>query len=122
MCVVMLFVIGAVFRHWAKAQGAVTTMLLALHTNERRVRIEFHEERVRMEAEYFRGEGTWKELDEVAVFPGFWVLYLSNAGPILVPASALSAEPEALTPTEGRQGHCPAHPSRAPETSPRATA
>src|SRR4029077_14663536 len=94
MCVVMFFVIGAVFRHWANARGAVATMLLALHTNERRVRIEFHEERVRLEAEYFRGEGAWTELDEVAVFPGFWVLYLSNGGQILVPGKLLSPELE----------------------------
>lgn len=30
---------------------------LALHTTDRRVRVEFDEERVRLETDFFRGEG-----------------------------------------------------------------
>src|SRR5262252_847244 len=41
LCVVMLFVVGAIFRRWALSRGAAVTALLALHTTDRRVRIEF---------------------------------------------------------------------------------
>ena len=109
MCVVMLFVIGAVFRHWSLARGAVTTMLLALYTTDRRVRIEFHDQRVRMETEYFRGEGAWSELKDVAIFPGFWVLYLSNDGHILIPGRLVSPELEALIRAKAHEVMAPVH-------------
>src|SRR5262249_922155 len=86
MCLVMLFVIGGVYGGRWGGQGAGMFGVLALHTPDRRVRVEFWEERVRLEMEFFRGEGTWEELDEVVVFPRFWVLHLSNGGKVVVPA------------------------------------
>jgi hypothetical protein len=96
MCLLMLFALVAVFRRWAMARGAAWTVLLALQTSDRRVRIEFGEERLRMETELFRGEGAWTELEEVVVFSSFWMLRLSNGGQILLPGSAVSSELEAF--------------------------
>jgi hypothetical protein len=96
LCVVMFFVIGALGRRWSIANSASLIALLALHTTDRRVRIEFAEDRVRLETEFFRGEGAWTELDEVVVFPAYWLLYLSNGGQILAPARLVSAELEAF--------------------------
>jgi len=67
-----------------------------LHTTDRRVRIEFAEDRLRMETEFFRGEGAWTELDDVVVFAGFWVLRLSNGGQVVIPGSLVSPELEAF--------------------------
>jgi hypothetical protein len=96
ICVVALFVMIALFRRWSTSRLAVATALLALHTSDRRVRVEFTEERVRLETEFFRGEGTWTELDEVIIFRDFWLLYLSNGGQVVVPASLVSLELEAF--------------------------
>src|SRR5437870_8339100 len=103
MCVVMLFVIGAVLRRWSAARGAAMTTLLALHASDRRIHIDFGEERVRLETEFFRGEGAWTELDEVVVFPAFWVLYLSNGGQILIPSQLVSPELEAFIRAKAEQ-------------------
>jgi hypothetical protein len=69
---------------------------LALQSPDRRVRLEFSAERVRLETEFFRGEGAWTELSEVVIFADFWVLHLSNGGQILIPAASLSPELEAF--------------------------
>jgi hypothetical protein len=92
LCVLTLFVMGAVWRRWSLSQVAVGTALLALHTPDRRVRIEFDEERMRLETDFFRGEGAWTELDEVVVFAGFWLLHLSNGGQVVVPGPLVSTE------------------------------
>jgi hypothetical protein len=109
MCLVMLFVIGAVYRRRSLSHAAVMVPLLALHTTDRRVRIEFWEERVRLETEFFRGEGTWAELDEVVVFPRFWVLHLANGGKILVPGASVSPELEALVRAKAQEVMAPVH-------------
>jgi hypothetical protein len=96
MCVVMLFVLGALFRRWSMSYGAAGVALLALGTPDRRVRLEFAEDRVRLETEFFRGEGAWTELDEVVIFPDFWLLNLANGGQILIPLSRRSPELEAF--------------------------
>jgi hypothetical protein len=96
LCIVALFVMGALFRRWSLSNASALTALVAIHAPERRVRLEFAEDRVRMETEFFRGEGAWTELDEVVVFPHFWVLYLANSGRIVIPITSLSAELEAL--------------------------
>lgn len=103
MCVVAIFVAGAVFRRWSMSQAGSLTALVALHSTDRRVRIEFGDDRVRMETEFFRGEGAWTELDEVIIFPGFWVLYLSNSGRIVIPLSVLSPELDALIRAKAQQ-------------------
>lgn len=92
MALLTLLVIGTIFRRWSMARSTVATALLALHTSERRVRIDFGADRIRLEAEFFRGEGAWKELDEVMAFKDFWVLYLSNGGRILIPGTQVSPE------------------------------
>ena len=71
-------------RRWGQARLAVAMALLAQQTNDRRVRIEFQDDHVLMEAEHFRGKGAWAELDAVIVFDGFWVLQLSNGGYLVV--------------------------------------
>jgi hypothetical protein len=96
MCVLMFFVLIAVWRRWALARGASGAALLALYTNDRRVRIEFSEEGVRLEAEFFRGQGAWSELEEVVVFPGYWLLQLSNGGHIVIPGSSITPDLEAF--------------------------
>ena len=96
LCLVVLFAFAAVVRRRALSRAAVIVPLLALQTTDRRVRVEFFEERVRLETELFRGEGAWTELDEVVVFPHFWVLHLANGGTIVVPGALLVPELEAL--------------------------
>jgi hypothetical protein len=96
LCVVVLFMMGAVYRRWALCSTGAVTALLALHASDRRVRIEFDQERLRLEGEFFRGEGTWRELDEVVVFDDFWVLRLSNSGQIVIPASLVVGDLEAF--------------------------
>ncbi|MBI3411866.1 MAG: YcxB family protein [Planctomycetes bacterium] len=107
ICLLALFVIGAIYRRVWSARGAAMSALLALHTSDRRVRIEFSDERVRLEAESFRGEGAWTELDEVNVFPGFWLLQLSSGGQILVPDSLVSPELEAFIRAKAQQVMAP---------------
>ena len=109
MCLVMLFVIGAIHRRRAFSHAAVMIPLVALHTSDRRVRIEFWDERVRLETEFFRGEGSWTELDEVVLFPGFWALHLSNGGKIVVPASLVSSEVETLIRAKAELVQAPMH-------------
>src|ERR1041384_4833448 len=92
LCLVALFILGAIFRHRLHAHAAASMAMIALHTPDRRVRVEFHEQRVRMETEYFRGEGAWTELDEIVIFPSFWALYLSNGGQIVIPSALASPE------------------------------
>jgi hypothetical protein len=107
MCLVMLFVVGAVYRRRSISHAAVMVPLLALHTSDRRVRVEFWEERVRLEMEFFRGEGTWEQLDEVVIFPGFWVLHLANGGKVVVPAPLVAPELEALIRAKAEQVMAP---------------
>jgi hypothetical protein len=96
LCLVVLFVLAAVFRRRSLSRAALVIPLLALHTTDRRVRVEFFEERVRLETELFRGEGAWIDLDDVVVFPRFWVLHLGNGGTIVVPGAVMLPELEAL--------------------------
>lgn len=107
LCLVALFVIGAMFRRWSISSAAGATVLLAMQTTDRRVQIEFAEERVRLETEFFRGEGAWTELDEVVVFPGFWLLHLSNDGQVVVPARLLKHELEAFIRAKAQQVMAP---------------
>jgi hypothetical protein len=92
MCLVLLFVLGAVYRRWAGARGSASMAVLALYTSDRRVRVEFTEDHIRQEMEYFRGEGTWSELETIIIFPDFWLLALSNGGRIVLPAASVSPE------------------------------
>jgi hypothetical protein len=96
LCAAALAVAGAVLRRRWTARAALASALVALHTTDRRVRIEFAEERVRLETEFLRGQGAWTELDDVVVFAGFWVLRLSNGGQVVIPASLISPELEAF--------------------------
>jgi hypothetical protein len=89
LLLVALPVVGALWRRASLPHTAGSIALLALYTSDRRVRIEFHEKCVRMDTEFFRGEGAWTELDEIVVFPGFWVLYLTNGGQIVLPGMIL---------------------------------
>jgi hypothetical protein len=96
LCVIALFMMGAVYRRWALCSYAAVTALLALHTSDRRVRIEFDDKHLRLEAEFFRGEGTWNELEEIVAFEDFWVLRLSNGGHLVLPSSFVEGELEAF--------------------------
>ncbi len=91
---VMLFVIGTIYRRLLTAQGASAVALLALQSGERRVRIGFSEKGLRMETDFFRGEGAWTELEEILVFPDYWVFYLANGGQVLLPVSKLTPKLE----------------------------
>jgi hypothetical protein len=94
LCVLTFFAFGAVMRRRSHAHVAVGMALLAQQTLDRHVRVEFDDERVRLEMEFIRGEGAWSELDEIVVFDSFWALQLSNGGCIVVPRSLLSPELE----------------------------
>jgi hypothetical protein len=109
LCLLTFFTLGAVMRRWSRARAATTTALLALQSSDRRIRIEFNDERVRLETEFFRGEGTWTELDEVVVFDGFWVLHLSNGGQVVVPGTLVSNELEAFIRTKAENVTAPIH-------------
>lgn len=106
-CLVVLFVMGALFRRWSSSQSAAAMALIGLHSMERRVRVEFAEDRVRMETEFFRGEGAWTELDDVVVFPTFWLLRLSNGGRIVLPAKSVSADLDAFIRAKAEQMTAP---------------
>ncbi len=94
--VATFFVLSAVYRrHW-QSYAAATSAVVALHTSDRRVRLEFFETRVKMEAEYFRGEASWTELEEIVVFPSFWALRFSNGGNIVIPAPLVTPELQAF--------------------------
>lgn len=103
MALLTLLVAGTVFRRWSLARATVATLLLARTMSDHRVRVEFGENSVRMEMEFFRGEGAWSELDEILVFKDFWVLYLSNGGRILIPAASVSSELEAFLHSKAQQ-------------------
>ena len=107
LCVVALAVVVALFRRRWAARVAIGTALVALHTTDRRVRIEFAEDRVRLETEFFRGEGAWTELDDVVVFAGFWVLRLSNGGQVIIPGPLVSPELEAFIRAKAQQTRAP---------------
>ena len=55
-------------------------------------KLEFHDQRVCMHTEYFRGEGAWSELEEIVKFPAFWSLRFSNSGQIVIPSHLVSPE------------------------------
>jgi hypothetical protein len=92
----MLFVMVSLLRRLYGARATVASALLALQVSDRRVRIEFGEERLRLENEFFRGEGAWTELDDVVIFPSFWVLYLTNSGQVVIPGARMTPELEAF--------------------------
>lgn len=92
MALLMFFVLGVVYRRWGASRSAVMTAFLAIHSGERSVRIEFDDQRVRLETGYFRGEGEWSELEQIVIFSDFWILYLSNGGRILLPSARVSSE------------------------------
>lgn len=96
LALLTLFTLVTVVRGLTRARGVVWTALLAQHLPDRRVRVEFDEERVRLDMESIRGEGTWQELDRIVVFPGFWVLQLTNSGQIVVPLGSMTPELEAF--------------------------
>jgi hypothetical protein len=96
LCLLTFFAVGAAFRRVAMSRAASMTLLLAMQTSDRRVRIEFTDERVRLETEFFRGEGAWSELDQVVIFATFWVLYLTNGGHVLIPRQHINSDMEAL--------------------------
>jgi len=107
LCAVVIAFFVALFRRRWAARTAVATALLALHAPDRRVRIEFAEDRLRLETEFFRGEGAWTELDVVVVFNRFWVLRLSNGGQVVIPGSMVSPELEAFIRAKAQQVTAP---------------
>jgi len=92
LCLVTLYVLGRIYYRHSLSYTAATTAIVAVHTTDRRVRLEFYEERVRMETEYFRGEGAWTELEEIVMFPSFWALRFSSGGHIVIPAALVTPE------------------------------
>ena len=61
----------------------------------------------------YGGVETSSEGDEpnryVVVFPGFWLLYLSNGGQILIPGSLVTPELDALIRAKAQQVMAPVH-------------
>ncbi|MBM4070486.1 MAG: YcxB family protein [Planctomycetes bacterium] len=106
-CLVVFFAMGAVWQRWWASQAAASMALIGLHTMERRVRVEFAEDRVRMETEFFRGEGAWTELDDVVVFATFWLLRLRNGGRIILPAKTITPELDAFIRAKAEQMTAP---------------
>jgi len=96
LCLLTFFTLVGLMRRWGHARAVVAMALLAQHTSDRRVRIEFDAERVRLEAEHFRGQGEWGELDSVVVFDSFWLLQLSNGGFLVLPQSLVSPDLDAF--------------------------
>jgi hypothetical protein len=96
LCLLTFFMMGAVLRRLSSSRAAAGMALLPLQTSDRRVRVDFGEDRMCLEAEFFRGEGAWNELDNVVIFDRFWVLQLSNGGQIVLPVSALTPDLEAF--------------------------
>jgi hypothetical protein len=109
LCVVVLCVLGAVYRRWTAAHMAGLVAILGLHTTSRRIRMEFYEQRVRMETEFFRGEGAWTELDEVVIFPSFWLLRFSNSGQILLPSATISPILDEFIRGQAQEVEAPVH-------------
>jgi hypothetical protein len=109
LCVVVLFVLGMIYRRWGAAHMASLMALLGLHTTNRRVRIEFYEQRVRMETEFFRGEGAWTELEEVVIFSNFWLLRFSNGGQIMLPGSVISPALDEFIRVQAQEVSAPIH-------------
>jgi hypothetical protein len=107
LCVVALAVGVALFRRRWATHVAIGTALVALHTSNRRVRIELAEDRLRMETEFFRGEGAWTELEDVVVFAGFWVLRLSNGGQVVIPGPLVPPGVEAFIRAKAQQVAAP---------------
>ena len=98
-----LFILCTIYgRRW-RAYTAATSAVVALHTSDRRVRIELHEQRACMETEYFRGEAAWSELEELVVFPNFWALRFSNSGHIVIPSALVTPEVKALLEAKAEQ-------------------
>jgi hypothetical protein len=107
--VLTLFVIGAIFRRWGGARSASLIAVLALGASDRRVRIEFAEERVRLETEFFRGEAAWTELEEAVIFPTFWLLRFSNGGQIVLPSASVSPALESFIRAQSQGIPAPIH-------------
>jgi hypothetical protein len=105
----VFLVLGAIFRRWSIARGTALMAILPLHTSDRRVRIEFGDERIRLEAEFFCGDGAWSELEEVVIFPGYWLLELSNGGHIVLPGRFISSELETFIRGKARDVTAPIH-------------
>lgn len=106
---VTLFVVGAIYRRWSGARTASLMAVLALGTSDRRVRIEFHEQRVRLETEFFRGEAAWTELDEAVIFRSFWLLRFSNGGQIVLPSTTVPAALETFIRTRAEEVPAPVY-------------
>jgi hypothetical protein len=73
-----------------------TTLFVAQQGGDRRVRVHFGDERIQMETGMGETGAAWKDLDEVVIFPGFWVLRCMPLGQFMVPASALTPEVDAF--------------------------
>lgn len=60
--------------------------------SHRRMRVDFAEDRIRMEAPAIESTASWSDLGEVLLWPDFWLLRLRAGGQFVVPASAISSE------------------------------
>ena len=87
----------------SRPRGRWHGVILAQRTLDRQVRIEFDDERVRLENGVCpRRRGLVVELDEIVVFDSFWASQLSNGGCIVVPRSLLSPELEGFLRAKAR--------------------
>lgn len=107
LCMVTLFVLGSLFRRRWHAQAAASTAVIGLYSSDRRVRLEFLDDRVRMETEMLRGEAAWTELDELVEFPSFWSLSFSNGGHVAIPTGHLSADLRSFLENKAREASAP---------------
>lgn len=73
-----------------------TTMLVAQQGGERRIRVHFSDDRIQMETGMGETGATWKDLDEVVIISGYWVLRCLPLGQFVLPAAAVTPELDAF--------------------------
>ncbi|MBL8799308.1 MAG: YcxB family protein [Planctomycetia bacterium] len=59
---------------------------------ERRLRVVFTDEQIRMEAPDLQSTAAWSDLGQVVVWPDFWLLRLRAGGQFVLPAESVSAD------------------------------
>ena len=98
LMLILAFPVGmAIVRRRHMHQMAVwTTLLMAQQGGDRRVRVHFSDERIQMETGMGETGAAWKDLDEVVIFPGFWVLRCMPLGQFMVPAAVVTPELDAF--------------------------
>lgn len=97
LLLVIAFPVGVhLVRRRSMYRIALWATTLAFRGADRTVRVRFTDDRIQMETGMAETGATWRELDEVIIFPGFWLLRCRPEGQFVLPSAAVSAELEAL--------------------------